>query len=137
MKNFKNNEKGISLMTLVIIIVIVIIIGLLFVKTNNKKEEKKFATNLAATTLNHKYTTYEGDNKNKNEIDSLLSNIFENNQRASSYKVECILLGEKITNYNSSNLKLEQDKLTPNYTYNVSFEYDKDGIINKIIIVSN
>ena len=137
MKNLKNNEKGISLITLVIIIAIVIIIGVIFVKANNKKEEEKFATNLATTTLNHKYTIYEGNNKNKNEIDSLLSNIFENNQRSGSYKVECILLGEKITNYNSINLKLEQDKLTSNYTYNVSFEYDKDGIINKIIIGSN
>ena len=137
MKNIKNNEKGISLMTLVIIIAIVITIGVLFVKANNKKEEEKFATNLAATTLNHKYTIYEGNNKNKNEINSLLNNIFENNQRSGSYKVECILLGEKITNYNSINLKSEQDRLTSDYTYKVSFEYDKDGIINKIIIDLN
>lgn len=119
---------------LIVIIIIIIAVGLLITKSNNKKEEEKFATNLAATTLNHKFTIYEGNNKNKNEINNLLSNIFENNQRSNSYKVECIFLGEKIIDYTNVNLKSVQDKLASNSTYKVSFEYDENGIINKIMV---
>ena len=122
---------------IIIVIIIIITIGLLNSKSNHKKEEEQFATNLTATTLNHKFTIYEGNNKTKNEINSLLNNIFENNQRTNSYKVDCVLLGEKITNYSSTNLKPEQDKLLSNHTYTVSFEYDKNGIINKVMIDLN
>ena len=122
---------------IIIIFIIIIVIGLLSLKSNNKKEEEKTATKFAATTFNHKYTIYEGTNKTKNEINSLLSNIFENNQRANSYKVNCFLLGEKITDYSINNLKPEQNKLVSDGTYTVSFEYDKNGIIYIIMIDLN
>lgn len=144
-------KKKIILFSLIFIIVIGLVIGTYFILNNNTTSTQNNSSNEAIQTstpqttttptnvqqylseqdksiFNSNFDIYIGKKVNSTQVKSLISTIKSSNEKSEIRTVDLVINGEK---------SMDSSKIDKSKTYSVSFEYDKNGLINKTIIEEN
>lgn len=138
-------KKKIILFSIIAIIVVGSIIGarLLFNNSNNSYNNPNQDTSSTVTPptssykgiseqdksiFNSNFDIYLGKNISGNKVKMLISTIKSSNEKSEIGTVDLVINGEP---------SMDSNKIDKSKEYSVSFEYDKNGLINKTIIEEN
>lgn len=137
-------KKKIILFSIIAIIVVGLIIGAMLLfnnqKTTNNSNEDTPSIPTPPTSsyqgineqdksiFNSNFDIYSGKNISGTKVKMLISTIKSSNEKSEIGKVDLVINGEST---------IDSSKIDKSKTYSVSFDYNKNGLINKAIIEDN